>query len=143
MLIQALINKLYPFDKPLTPVVCVIDNKQLHESLFSSKVVEDKRLHMDICGLHYSLERKDTQDTKRVAPVNQLADCQTKRTASTDRSMRVLALSEPLPAFQPSKSPMQITTVYNCLKTVVFNSKKILLYSCCYSYDTFLLLCRC
>ena len=99
MLLQALINELYAFDKSLTPIVCVIDNKQLHESLFSTKVVEDKRLHIDICGLRESLERKDIHDAKRVASVNQLADCLMKGTASTDRLMRVLAGSEPLLAF--------------------------------------------
>ena len=99
MLLQALINELYAFDKSLTPIVCVIDIKQLHESLFSTKVVEDKRLHIDICGLRQSLERKGIHDAKRVASVNQLADCLTKGTASADRLMRVLAGSEPLPAF--------------------------------------------
>ena len=87
MLLQALIHELYAFDKSLTPIVCVIDNKQLHESLFSTNVVEDKRLHIDICGLQQSLERKDIHDAKRVASVNQLADCLTKETASTDRLM--------------------------------------------------------
>ena len=99
MLLQALINELYAFDKSLTPVVCVIDNKQLHESLFSTKAVEDKSLHIDICGLQQSLERKDIHDAERVASVNQLDDCLTKRTASTDRLMRVLGGSEPLPVF--------------------------------------------
>ena len=99
MLLQALINELYAFDKSLTPIVCVIDNKQLHESLFSTKVVEDKRLHIDICGLRQNLERKDIHDAKGVASVNQLADCLTKGTALTDRLMRVLAGSEPLLAF--------------------------------------------
>ena len=63
MLLQALINEPYALDKSLAPIVCVID-KQLHESLFSTKVVEDKRLHIDICGLRQSLERKDIYDAK-------------------------------------------------------------------------------
>ena len=87
MLLQALINELYAFDKSLTPIVFVIDNKQLHESLFSTTVVDDKRLHMDICGLQQSLERKDIHDAKRVASVNQLAGCLKKGTDSTDRLM--------------------------------------------------------
>ena len=87
------------FKKSLTPIACVTDNKQLYESLLSTKVVEDKCLHINICGLQQSSERKDIHDTKRVALVNQLADCLMKGTAPTDRLMQVLAVSEPLPAF--------------------------------------------
>ena len=83
MLLEALINELYAFDK--SPIVCVIGSKQLHESLFSTKVVEDKYLHVDICGLQQNLVRQDIHDAKRVASVNQLTDCLMKGTVSTDR----------------------------------------------------------
>ena len=67
------------------PINCFVDNKSLVDALSSSKQVEDRRLRIDIAVLDDMLGKKEINCVKWVDTCNQLADCLTKRGASTDR----------------------------------------------------------
>ena len=67
------------------PINCFVDNKSLVDALSSSKQVEDRRLRIDIAVLDDMLGKKEINCVKWVDTCNQLADCLTKRGASTER----------------------------------------------------------
>ena len=64
---------------------CVIDNKSLFDALYSSKSIEDRRLRIDIAVLRDMIDRAEISDVSWVGTSLQLADCLTKRGASTQR----------------------------------------------------------
>ena len=64
---------------------CFVDNKSLVDALQSYKGVEDKRLRINIAALREMLERKEIDEVVWVHTSDQLADCLTKRGASTIR----------------------------------------------------------
>lgn len=66
-------------------VKCYVDNKSLVDALQSYRGVEDRRLRIDIAVLRDMLERREIGEVDWVDASKQLADCLTKRGASTDR----------------------------------------------------------
>ena len=64
-------------------VRCYIDNKSLLDALYSSKRIEDRRLRIDLAVLQDMLDRGELTSVAWVATSMQLADCLTKRGAST------------------------------------------------------------
>ena len=64
---------------------CKVDNKSLVEAIYSSKNVEDRRLKIDIAVIKDMLKNSELSGISWVASAMQLADCLTKRGASTDR----------------------------------------------------------
>lgn len=70
---------------PKLKINCIVDNKSLVDSLYSSKNVEDRRLRIDIAVLRDMLDRKEISSVSWVDTSKQLADCLTKRGASTMR----------------------------------------------------------
>ena len=72
------------------PIKCKVDNKSLVDALSSSKQVDDKRLRIDIAVLDDMLERKEINQVSWVDTKCQLADCLTKRGASTEKLRAVL-----------------------------------------------------
>ena len=67
------------------PINCFVDNKSLVDALSSSKQVEDRRLRIDIAVLDDMIEKKEINHVAWVDTCNQLADCLTKRGASTEK----------------------------------------------------------
>ena len=67
------------------PIHCKVDNKSLVDALSSSKQVDDKRLRIDIAVLDEMLEKKEINNVSWVDSSSQLADCLTKRGASTEK----------------------------------------------------------
>ena len=67
------------------PIKGFVDNKSLVDALASSKQVEDRRLRIDIAVLDDMLAKKEINCVKWVDTCNQLADCLTKRGASTEK----------------------------------------------------------
>lgn len=67
------------------PITCYVDNRSLVEALCSYKMVEDKRLRIDISVLRDMLEKNELKEVLWVDTSQQLADCLTKRGASTER----------------------------------------------------------
>ena len=72
-------------------VNCFVDNKSLVESLYSSKHVEDWRLRLDMAVIRDMLDRGELHRVSWVDTASQLADCLTKRGASTQRLRDAIA----------------------------------------------------
>ena len=68
-----------------------VDNKSLVESLHSSRSVEDRRLRIDIAVLRDMLERGEVAEVAWVDASGQLADCLTKKGASTGQLRAVIS----------------------------------------------------
>ncbi|KAK3884889.1 hypothetical protein Pcinc_010863 [Petrolisthes cinctipes] len=64
---------------------CFIDNRSLMDTLQSCKGVEDRRLRIDIALLRDMLEQREIGEVAWVDTSRQLADCLTKKGASTER----------------------------------------------------------
>ena len=98
VLLKALITEIYALDDTQIPITCIIDNKSLSDAVVSTKIIEDKRLYVDICSLRDMLSHKEINEVKWTTSDKQLADCLTKGTASPEHLMQVIAGGEPLPA---------------------------------------------
>ena len=86
MLMKVLIKEITRVDVPIT---CITDNKSLCEAVKGTSVIEDKRLYIDICSLRQMLVNGEICVTL-TSSKEQLADCLTKGTASSDNLLRVL-----------------------------------------------------
>lgn len=71
-------------------VRCLVDNKNLVESVYSSHYVEDRRLRIDIAVLQDLIGKREIMSISWVDTRNQLADCLTKRGASAKKLNCVL-----------------------------------------------------
>ena len=90
-LLKCLVCEMYNIQQ--IPIVCVTDNKSLYQSSSSSSVIEDKRVYIDICAIREMIEKGDIEI--RLTPSkDNLADCLTKETASSEKLLRVLAGDE-------------------------------------------------
>lgn len=72
------------------PIVAYVDHKGAVESIHSTKLVEDKRLRIDIAAIKENLSNNDIKDVRSVSGSDQLADCLTKRGASGEKLRSVL-----------------------------------------------------
>jgi hypothetical protein len=71
------------------PIVGFVDNRSLFESLHSTRMVEDKRLRIDIGSMKQLLQEKEV-DIKWCPGENQLANCLTKKGSSNLDLLTVL-----------------------------------------------------
>ena len=65
------------------PIKCFVDNKSLLDALNSGKGVADKRLRIDLAVLSNMLQTRVISDVSWVDTAHQLANCLTKRGASS------------------------------------------------------------
>ena len=65
-------------------VKCYVDNKSLVENLYSTKLVEDKQLRINIAVIRDMLERRDLSEVCWVQSARQIAIVLTKRGASAE-----------------------------------------------------------
>ena len=72
---------------------CITDNKSLVDAVQSTKRVDDKRLRLDIAVLLDMQERGEISEIAWVDTHMQLADCMTKRGASTSRLKESIAMA--------------------------------------------------
>ena len=72
------------------PIICRIDNQSLFDNLQTTNSVEDKRLQLDICYLRDMIERKEINAITWIPTDVQLADCLTKRSASSQELIHIL-----------------------------------------------------
>ena len=72
------------------PIVAYVDNKSVIEAVYSTKLVDDKRLRVDIAAISESLARNDIQEIKWCPGKIHLADCLTKRGAAGYNLLHVL-----------------------------------------------------
>ena len=64
------------------PIIAYVDNKSLIEALYSTKLVEDKRLRVDIAAISESLARNEVSEIKWCPGKIHLANSMTKRGAA-------------------------------------------------------------
>ena len=69
--------------KGILPVVCVTDNYSLVDAIKSTKSVTEKRLRLEISGIKELIQTKRIQHVLWSATKEQLADCLTKKGASS------------------------------------------------------------
>ena len=72
------------------PITAYVDNKSVVQSLMSTKLVEDKRLRVDIAAIKQSLCRNEIKDISWISGEDQLANCMTKRGASGQKLIQTL-----------------------------------------------------
>ena len=71
-------------------IYAVIDSKQLHDSINSSKCITEKRLRVDISSIKLLKEQGEIEDVKWVSASKQLADTLTKKSAIPESLLRNL-----------------------------------------------------
>ena len=81
------------FGLSVLPKVCGTDNESLKEALYSSKVVSDRRLRVDIARLREMIEEDEIQ-AEWIEKRKQLADCMTKNVASSVELLEVFSISK-------------------------------------------------
>ncbi|KAK3896091.1 hypothetical protein Pcinc_000222 [Petrolisthes cinctipes] len=64
---------------------CFVDNKSLVDALYSCRSVDDRRLRIDMAVLRDMLKKKEITEVAWIETSQQLADCLTKKGASTER----------------------------------------------------------
>ena len=74
------------------PIVAFVDNKSLQDSIYSSKLVDDKRLRIDIASLQQLCALNKVEEVKWCPGEKQLANALTKRGASAHQLLNVLRL---------------------------------------------------
>ena len=72
------------------PVICFVDNKSLHESIYSTKLVDEKRLRLDIAAFKQVISQGLIRQVNWCPAENQLADVLTKRGANPSSLLDVI-----------------------------------------------------
>ena len=65
------------------PIEAIVDNRSVVEAVHSTKLVEDKRLRIDVAAIQECLSSGDVVSVRWCPGSEQLANCMTKRGAST------------------------------------------------------------
>ena len=68
---------------------CITDCNSLHDAIYSNKFVTEKRLRLEISGIKEMTERGTVTNVQWVNTEKQLADCLTKKGASSKRLLKV------------------------------------------------------
>ena len=97
-LLKYLLIEMYKLYNTHIPVISIIDNSSIDESLHFTNVRNYKRLYTDICSMCEMLSRNEISEVKLASSQDQLADCLTKDTASTELLMQVMVGEVDLPA---------------------------------------------
>jgi len=71
-------------------ITAITDSLSLYNAVYFSKVVEEKRLRIDISSIKELIENKVVKSLQWVDSKRQLADCMTKRTAIPEKLLQVL-----------------------------------------------------
>lgn len=80
-------------------IYAFVDNKSVIESVHSTKLVEDKRLRIDIAALTESVNQGEVREIKWCSGQKQLANCLTKAGASGLSLLEILQTGQMLPDF--------------------------------------------
>ena len=72
------------------PITIRTDNRSLEQSVKSTNSLEDKRLEMDVAIIREMLDKKELAKVEWVPTTHQLADCLTKRGASSEKLLDAL-----------------------------------------------------
>lgn len=83
---------------PEIPIICVTDNKSLHDCAYSTKTTTDKRLKVDICIIRNMLLKQEITRIVWTNSEKQLSDCLTKKGASCSTLLNLLNGNATLPS---------------------------------------------
>ena len=67
----------------------IVDNKSTVDAIHSTAPVEDKKLRRDVARIKQMMSSKEIQSVSWCPGKEQLADCMTKRTASSFKLLKV------------------------------------------------------
>ena len=87
---KALLGEIFGEMACQIPVNLYTDSKNVQRAVYSTSMVEDPRLRLDIACLRESLEKGEVSTLKRVVSKEMLANCLTKQGASSKALMTVL-----------------------------------------------------
>ena len=87
--LATLIARLLGTQKP--PVHCYVDNKSLVDALYSFKLVDGKRLRVEVAALQEMLERRELSKVSWIPTNLQLANCLTKTGASSKELLEAIS----------------------------------------------------
>lgn len=88
--LQALLSEILSDSLLKVPIKAYIDSKNIHSAIHSTKTVSEKRLRLDIAALKQMLHRKDTEEVSWIESSKQLADCLSKKGASSSKLVNIL-----------------------------------------------------
>ena len=72
------------------PITALVDSKSLYDAVYSTKLVDDKRLRIDIAALQQLCEKQMVYQIKWCSTEKMLANALTKRGAPTAQLIEVL-----------------------------------------------------
>ena len=72
------------------PINAYVDNKSLHQAVYSTTAVSENLLVLDLSLVREFLDQKRVNTINWVQGTMQLADCLTKRTASGANLLRII-----------------------------------------------------
>jgi len=79
---RQMLEDIMKLQRNIIPMIAYVDNKSVIDALNSTKLVDDKRLRIDIAAINESLSRNEVKDIRWCPEKYHLADCMTKRGAS-------------------------------------------------------------
>ena len=88
--LKTLITELLPKQGNSLPIVAIVDNKSVIQALNSTKMVDDKRLRLDIASIKESMKNNEVAEIKWAPGGEQLANCLTKRGAASFQLMSII-----------------------------------------------------
>ena len=74
----------------VVPIIAFIDNKSVVDASYSTKLVDDKRLRIDLGAIKEYLDNGKVKAIRWCAGDKQLANCLTKRGASSHMLLQVI-----------------------------------------------------
>ena len=72
------------------PIEAIVDNKNLHSIIYSTKLISEKRLRIDIATIKEMLSRGEIYKITWKQTTFQIANCLTKKGASCDCLFRII-----------------------------------------------------
>ena len=87
---RQMLDDIMKLEENTIPIIAYVDNKSVIEAVHSTKLVDDKRLRVDIAAISESLSRNEVKEIRWCSGKYHLADCMTKRGASGYNLLEVL-----------------------------------------------------
>ena len=87
---REVIEEIFNLKDKEIPVKAIVDNKSTVEAIHSTAPVEDKKLRRDVARIKQMMNLKEIRSVSWCPGKEQLADCMTKRTASSFNLLQVL-----------------------------------------------------
>ena len=88
--LRKMITEIFNKQPESLPIKIYVDNKSVTQAIYSTKLVDDKRLRLDIASVKESMENNELSGIKWIPSEDQLANCMTKRGTNGYKLMQVL-----------------------------------------------------